>query len=286
MSNIVKPKLSAESHSNYSGVTANLSIGTCEWSISLKPPATESKVDEYSRGKKDLENLKLILAAADTVIDEHCHDAFLVEEHNKWKEAQRIEAENKVKANAEREAKELADLTTEVKVAFAGTGFKFSITSYNIKVTDGISEVNIHRDGYNESKRWYLNARERRYSGGHGYYIGEKKASTKIAKLVDFTKRILKEKTDAVNYKKNVIKTTEETDAEMLAMGYEPGCQGEYIGYNQETKQYDYKKVSNSGTTYKKDNVTIYVKRNDAGVLEVASYKVDNVNVTVEQFKV
>lgn len=286
MANLVKPKLSKIDYSNYSGIKATLNIGNTEWRITIKQDATESVFDEYSMGKKELTDLKAALADIDTTIDEHCHDAFLVEGFKNWKEEQRLAVEKKETERQEADAKELSDLVSEAKSAFAGTGFTLKVCHYSITISDGISEVTLHRDGYSESKRWVLDAREWHDGGRYGkrFSTGERKSSVKIAKLVDFVKQTLKNRTDIVNSRKNANNATAEIDAEMLAMGWEPGCQGAHIGYNAETKQSEYKKISNNGTTYKKDNVTIYVKRVD-NILKVTKYSVDSLNINVSEFK-
>lgn len=283
MSSIVKPKISKIECNDYSGINATLNIGNTFWCIKIPKDETVSVFDEYSVGKKELENLKATLADLDTTIDEHCHDAFLVEEFNKWKEEQKVAQQKKEEELKTAELQQLANLTAEVKTAFAGTGFSFKINSYSIEVSDGTSSVTMYQTGW-ERKRWEVNGQETHWSSGRSFRTGEKKSSAKVANLVDIVKRLLKQKTDSINYRKDVTKTTEETDAEMLVLGWEPGCQGEYIGYNAETKQSDYKKISNNGTTYRKNNTIIYVKRVD-GVIKVTKYVVEGLDINVSDFQ-
>lgn len=282
MSTIIKPELISVSHVSSYKIAATLGINDFHWNVYASRKDTKTTPESYGESFKNLENAKKFLALVDTTIDEHYHDEYifnLMKEHHDKEQKEYEEKRNIAKALEEQKLKEMNEL---VKIIFAG--FTATVNSLNsISVSDGTSSVTLWRDEHSASKRWSLdNTKIVRDSWGRkSYTIGEKKSTVSLEKLVEFTKKVLNEKTTEEKRKTSNIELIEQNDQEMIANGYELGGQKVYK-YVNEIGQYI--STSDGGKVYRKDNVLVNVKRVD-GLLYVESYTIKPEQMLISNFK-
>lgn len=274
---IITPEIKEVTNVSTWSANVKLNVGDTVWTMSAKDGDTECHVDVYYNGTNELDNLKKILALADTTIDEHFHDATILKMIADKKEAQQKEYDEQNKIRLAREKNEYDGVVLEATNLFKGFTVKVPSVN-NINVSDGTSDISIWRNNCTTSSRWEVD--DRRYYGDsfpRRNYYGEKKTSANLYKLVEFVKCVLSRKTAEAKATKAVVDETEQNDIEMSASGWEKNGAMVYSAELQKSI-----KCSNSGSSYAKNGNEVLVKRID-GVLTVVQVT-RKTNMSVEDF--